>query len=253
MTDGVKVFLTGRLRVEGHSGTVTDVDLSGPQARLALALLVHERRPIDRDRLAHIIWDGELPPTWSTSLNAIVSKLRRQLSRTGLDGRSVLTAGGGAYAISLPVDSWVDIEDAIRRVDRAEGAERHGDLANAVSEATVASSILRRSFLSGIEGDWVADVRRSLDASLYRAFVVLATGWNLRGDHGLAGNVAAQAIELDPIREVGYRLLMEAELGRGDAIAALEAFDRCERVVRSEFGASPSSATIALADRAREV
>lgn len=248
----MKVFLTGRLQVEGPSGIVTDADLSGHQARLAFAVLVHERRPIDRDRLAHVIWDGELPPTWNTSLNAVVSKLRRQLSRTGLDGRSVLTAAGGAYAISLPSDSWVDTEDAIRRVDRAEGAERHGDLAQAVSEATVASSILRRSFLSGIEGEWVSDVRRRLDASLYRAYVVLATGWNRCGDHRLAGNVAAQAIDLDPIREVGYRLLMEAELGRGDSIAALEVFDHCERVVRSEFGASPSSATIALAEQARQ-
>lgn len=252
MSDGVKIFLTGRLRVQGPEGVITDADLSGKQARLALALLVHDRRPIHRDRLADVIWDGELPDTWSASLNAIVSKLRRQLGRTGLGARSVLTASGGTYAISLPTSSWVDTEDAIRRVDRAEGAMRHGDLAAAVSDATVASSILRRPFLGGVDGEWVSEVRHQLGTALYRSYVVLATGWIARGDHQLASSVAERAIELDPIRETAYRLVMEAELGRGDAGAALGAFDRCERIVREEFGASPSAETIALAERVRQ-
>jgi DNA-binding SARP family transcriptional activator len=60
-----------------------------------------------------------------------------------------------------------------------------------------------------------------------------------------------RAIELDPVREAAYQLLMEAELARGDVLAAMRAFDRCERVVRDEFGASPSTAMLELADRAR--
>lgn len=252
MSATVKIFLTGRLCVQGPAGTITDADLSGNQARLALALLVHERRPVHRDRLADIVWDGALPDTWSTSLNAIVSKLRRQLGRTGLDGRSMLVGSGGSYAISLPAASWVDTEDALRRVDRAEGAMRHDDLPAAVQEATVASSILRRPFLAGVDGAWVADVRRQLNAALYRSYVVLATGWNLQGDHQLASSIGERAIELDPIREVGYRLVMAAEAARGDAIAALQAFDRCERVVRDEFGSAPSAETQALAERVRQ-
>lgn len=249
----MRIYLTGRLCVAGPAGTITDADLPGNQARLALALLVHERRPVHRDRLADVIWDGELPGTWNTSLNAIVSKLRRQLTRTGLDGRSVLTTSGGSYAISLPAASWVDTEDAIRRVDRAEGAARHGDLAAAVAEATVSSGILQRPFLAGVGGEWAAGVRRQLQTALYRSYVVLAHGWLEQGDHQLASTVAERAIVLEPIRETAYRLLIEAELGRGDAIAALEAFDRCERIVRDEFGASPSGETVALADQARQV
>ncbi len=252
MSHVVSVFLTGRLCVVGPDATIIDSDLSGNQARVALALLVHERGPVHRDRLADIIWDGALPATWNTSLNAIVSKLRRQLGRAGLDGRSVLTSTAGSYAISLPANSWVDTEDAIRRVDRAERAVRHGDLASALQEATVASSILRRPFLGGLEGAWVSEVRRELSATLYRSYVVLAAGWIAQGHHQLGSAVAERAIELDPIRETAYRLVMEAELGRGDSIAALHAFDRCERVVREEFGATPSSATVAIADRVRQ-
>lgn len=251
MSDGLRIFLTGRLCVVGPEGTITDADLPGNQARLALALLVHERRPVHRDRLADVLWDGRLPDSWSTSLNAVVSKLRARLARTGVDGRAVLTAGRGSYAISLPATSWVDTEDAIRRLDRAEGAMRHQDPSAAVRDATVAASILARPFLSGLDGVWVAEVRRLLAAALYRSYVVLATGWIRQEDHQLASTVAERAIALDPIRETAYRLVMEAELGRGDSIAALEAFDRCERVVRAEFGASPSAETLAVAQRIR--
>lgn len=252
MSGDVRIFLTGRLCVVGPTGSIGESDLSGKQTRTALAVLVHERRPMHREWLADVIWNGTLPDTWSTSLNAIISKIRRQLGRAGLDRSEVVTAAGGAYTVSLPSGCWVDTEDAIRRVDRAEGATRHGDVHAALREATVASSILRRPFLPGVESDWATDVRHRLDAGLYRSYILLAAGWTMLDDHQLASSIAERAIDLDPIRETAYRLLMEAELERGDTIAALDAFDRCERVVREEFGASPSAETLALAERARQ-
>lgn len=117
------------------------------------------------------------------------------------------------------------MEDAIRRLDRAEGEIRHGNFAGALPEATVASSILRRPFLGGSEGAWIDGVRRRQDDALYRCYEVLAEGWRDQGHHRLAIDLAERAIALDPLRETGYRLLMEAELARGDALAALRAFD----------------------------
>jgi len=149
--------------------------------------------------------------------------------------------------------SWVDLEDATRRLDRAEGAVRHGKPLGALPEATVASSILRRPFLRGSEGDWIDGVRLRKDVALYWCYEVLAQGWCDQGQHRLAGAIAERAIILDPLRETGYRLLMEAELAHGDSIAALHVFDRCERIVMAEFGASPSQRTIEVAERARRL
>lgn len=247
----MNVFLTGPLRVEGPGGSFDEAALPGNQARIALAALVHERVPLDRGRLAEIVWGDDVPDGWTGSLSALISKTRRLLAGCGLDAKSVLTSSAGSYAINLPAGSWVDLEDATRRLDRAEGAVRHGNLAGALPDATVASSILRRPFLRGAEGLWIDEVRRRNDAALYRCYEVLAEGWRDQGDHRLAIAIAERAIALDPFHETGYRLLMEAELARGDRIAALQAFDRCERIVRSEFGASPSRRTIDVADRAR--
>ncbi len=247
----MNVFLTGRLTVEGPSGSFDESALPGNQARVALAALVHDRVPLDRDRLADIVWGEDLPDGWSGSLSALISKIRSLFARCGLDAKAILKSSAGSYAITLPAGSWVDMEDATRRLDRAEGAVRHGEISDALPDATVASSILRRPFLSGSESVWIDEVRRRQEASLYRCYEVLAEGWCAQGHHRLAIAIAEQAISLDPLRETGYRLLMEAELARGDGIAALQAFDRCERIVQAEFGALPSPLTIEVAERAR--
>jgi DNA-binding SARP family transcriptional activator len=151
----------------------------------------------------------------------------------------------------LTSEMWVDVEEALRRLDRAEGAWRHGDLHLATTDATVASSILRRTLLTGIDGEWVALQRRRLADCLYRSYIVLAQAWRDRGDAQLSVVVAQSAVDLDPHREVGHRLLASAELRRGDRGAALRALDRCERILADELGVAPSPETIELIDQLR--
>lgn len=245
------VFLTGGLRVEGPAGSFTDAELPGPQGRVAIAALVIERRPLTRDALAEIVWDGLLPPKWEGALSTIISKIRSLLSGVGLDGKSMVPTVGGTYAIALPADTWVDLEDAIRRLDRAEGALRHGDTVTATTEGTAASGVLRRSFLAGCEHDWVSAQRRRQDDRLHRCSVVLARSWIDRGDPGLAAVIAEAAVALDPLREVGHRLVIEAELARGDRGAARRAYEVCARILQEELGVAPSIETTDLASELR--
>ncbi len=246
-----RVHLTGRLTVEGPNGSFDETDLAGNQTRIVLAALVYERVPVGRDRLAGIVWGDSLAEGWSTSLNSLISRIRSLLNRVGFDGKSVLRSVGSSYSIELPAGAWVDLEVARKRLDQAEGALRRGSAVEALPDATVASSIFRRPFLSGAEGEWIEQVRRSTRAALYRSYEVLADGWTKQGDGRLAASIAERAIGLDPMREVGYQRLMEAELSRGDLSAALRAFDRCEQVMRTEFGCSPSAATQAIIEHVR--
>jgi len=241
----LRVFLTGRVTVVGPNGHFDERDLPGNKARVALALLVHTRDPVSRERLAGIVWPTSLPGSATASINSMISHIRSLFNRAGLDGKTMLTSAGGSYMLSLPSRSWVDIEDAVRRLDRAQSAARTGNWADALPEATVACGILTRPFLEGSESDWVHEVRRQLNGSLYNCYDVLSQGWSRSGDHRLAVDVAEKAIALDPIRETAYRRAIEAEHASGDRLAALRVFDRCEQVMRAEFGASPSEITVA--------
>ena len=241
-----RLYLTGGLRLDGPAGSFTDGDLPGNQGRIAFAALAVERRPLSHDRLADIVWDESPPAQWKTALTPVVSKTRSLISETGLDGPSLLTSSGGTYALHLNADIWVDLEDAIRRLDRAEGHLRHGRDGDAARDATVASSILRRPFLTGIDNLWADRVRQRLDDALYRCSVTLATSWNRLGDSQLAATAARTAIDLDPLRELGHRLLIEAELARGDHSAALVAYDHCVATLAEELDVRPSPETSRL-------
>lgn len=242
----VRVYLTGGLTVEGPAGVFVESELPGTQSRVALTVLVVERRPMSRDELAELVWDDDMPPQWNGALHTIISKLRALVSAIGLDGRQTLATVGSSYVLNLPPDSWVDLEDAFARLDRAEGALRHDDPMTATAEATVAWSILRRPLLAGVDGLWVDRQRRHQRAAAYRCATALAEGWLRRGDHRLAAVVAESAVALDPLREVGYQLLARAEWGRGDRAAALRVLDRCERMVADELGVGPAPETARL-------
>ena len=242
----VHVYLTGGLRVDGSRGSFTGADLPGNQGRLAFAALVVERRPIDRDALAEIVWDGALPPKWDGALSTIMSKIRSRLTDVGLDAGAVAPSVGGTYAIVLPAGAWVDVEEAVRRLDRADGALRHGDARVATAEGTVAFGIVCRPFLPGVDGEWVEHRRRTHREALYRCSVVLARAWLELGDAGLAAHIAEAAVALDPVREVGHQLVIRAELARDDRGAAHRAFERCRRTLELELGVAPSPATADL-------
>jgi DNA-binding SARP family transcriptional activator len=237
--------------MDGPDGAFVDSDLPGNQGRIAFVALVSERRPISYDALADIVWDEQLPSNWKGALAAVISKIRSLVTAIGLDGREVIHASGGAYAFVLPARSWVDLEEAYLRLDRAEGALRHGDNHATTRHATVASSILRRPTLAGVDSRWAEELQRRHTDALHRSLITLASAWNALGDHQLAATIAESAIDVDPLRETGYRRLIDAEIARGDRGAALRAFGRCERILRDELGVSPSSETAAIVDQLR--
>jgi Bacterial transcriptional activator domain len=147
-----------------------------------------------------------------------------------------------------------DVSDAVGRPSRAGPRRRARRRSSPPGRHPVtagydvgAGELLHR-FLLGQEGQ---QQRRQQAETLYRCTVGLATAWCRLGDHGLAAVIAESAIGLDPLREVGHRALIEAELARGDRAAAARAFGRCEEILRRELGVSPSPETAVLSDGIR--
>ncbi len=246
-----RLYLTGGLVFAGPAGTFGDAALPGTQGRISFAALVIERRPISHDGLADIIWDGTPPERWKSALAAVVSKIRSSITAIGLDGSAVVASVGGSYAFSPPPDTWIDLEQASRSLDRAEGALRHGRADEAAREATVASAIFRRPILAGADCRWLDDVRSRTRDSLHRALITLASAWNEIGDHRLASVVAESAIAVDRYRETGHRVLIDALRAQGDRGAAMQALSRCERILIEELGVGPSPETAQLAEQLR--
>lgn len=243
----LRVYLTGRIALTDGTRTVDETSMPGTLGRAAFALLATERNRISRDGLADRLWPTGPPADWTKSLTPLLSKLRSAL-RTVQDADELpaIEARDGGYELLLPSAVWIDIEDGTRRLDRAEGALRRGDLEAAWPDAAPASAIFRRPFLTGFDAPWADAVRADLADRRYRSWLVLGEAWLRLGEFALARTAARSAIESDAYREDAHRLLIQIELDSGNQASARQAAEHCLAVLRDELGVEPSPQTAAL-------
>lgn len=240
----MKVSLIGQVRIELDGGVIDESQLLGRQGRLFFAYLVAEHsRPVPRDELAEALWGATPPVTWEKALTVLASKLRRLLAEHGVADPSLLTAAFGCYRLELPDGTWVDVLEAAKAADDAQRALDLGDLEQARARAALAISLLHRPFLPGEDGAWVEAKRRDLADVRERALATLTDAGLLAGDASEAVDAAEQLIALAPLRESGYRRLMEAHAAAGNRAEALGVYERCRQLLADELGTYPSPET----------
>ena len=172
--------------------------------------------PFRAEELAEALWGDAPPATWEKALSLLVSKLRSLLDDCGLDGSAALTSAFGCYQLTLPSGTWIDVVAADEAVSAAELALAAGDVERARTEASTAESLARHTFLPGEDARWVEEKRSELRETLVRALECLAVTQRASGDTRAAVRAAEELVELEPYRERGYRLLMEAQSAAGN-------------------------------------
>lgn len=227
-----RIQLCGRLvaRIDGRR---VEGALPGRQGRLAFAYLaVNRHRPVTRDELLAALWRE---PGTSDRLNPLLSKLR-----------SVVPLGGrGEVRLTLPADTWIDVEAAAEGLHRAESAVARGDFTAAWAPGRVAQHVASREFLPGEDEPWIDDQRRRLEEILVRSLELVGRACVeiAGGELDTAERAARSLIALAPYRESGHRLLMETLAARGNTAEALLVYDALRRRLRDELGAAPSTET----------
>ena len=243
----LRVFLAGRVAVESDGVVIDDGRFPGRQGRLLFAYLVAEQaRPVPRDELAEALWGEAVPATWEKALSVLVSKLRALLNECGVDGSQSLTTAFGCYKLTLPAGSWIDVAAADEAVAAADHALAEGDVDGALVNASTAAALARRTFLPGEDGRWVGERRAELREILVRTLECLAEANRLAGDPASAVRTAEELVMLEPFRDSGYRLLMQAQSAAGNDAEALRTYERCRTLLAEELGAFPSPETEAV-------
>jgi pentatricopeptide repeat protein len=219
------VQLCGRLAVSVGDRRV-EAKLPGRQGRLLFAFLALNRlRPLTRAEVLEALWpdgrDGGLAP--------LLSKLRHTVE---LDGLRV-------------VADWVDVEAARDALHRAESALVQDDPHAAWAPAQVAMFVSGRTFIAGEESEWLDEERRRLARMHLRALEVYAESALGIGGTELAAavRVGRQLVRLEPYRESGYRILIDALAREGNGAEALLVYESLRTRLREELGITPSDRT----------
>jgi SARP family transcriptional regulator, regulator of embCAB operon len=240
----MRVYLTGEVCLEASSRLIHERQLPGPQGRHLLAFLAAEHtRSVGHDEIVDELWHGSPPRAWATSLKALASRTRAALTAAGFDGHELLAGAPGVYRFRLPDRAWLDLDAALAAIHDAEMLLGHGDAAGAVRAAFVTRLITARPLLPGQTGPWLEHLRRRLADLRLRALECSARAHVASGAPARAVHDLKLALELAPLREPTWRLLMDAHSAAGDTASALLAFARCQLTLREALGVGPSPAT----------
>ena len=237
----VRIALAGRVEVEVDGAPVVEPAL-GPLGRLVLAYLVLERRrPVPRDELADVVWGGEPPRSWETSVRVAVSKVRAVLTAAGLPAAEVVTTDAGSYRFHLPDGAVVDVEAAATDLADAVAALAAGDPGVARRAAAAAVEVAGRHLLPGVSGLWAERRQAELRELHVRALEVLSEAAAGDRDWAEALKAAEEAVAVEPFRESAHLRLMAAHRGAGNRGEALRAYERARRLLAEELGVDPSA------------
>jgi SARP family transcriptional regulator, regulator of embCAB operon len=240
----LRIYICGRLAIEHAEGVICEADFPARQGRRLWAYLVlNRRRPVGRDELVDALWGNDIPDTWDTTINALVSRLRRLLRATYCPAEFGIRGEVGRYLIQLPADTFIDYERARSAIHATDTLLRQQDYDAALAEARVALEIASRGFLTGEEAPWIIGERQILRDTQLRALECTVEAELGRENPLLAERESRELIRLDPLRESGYRLLMRSLSEGGNAAQIPEVMARCRQVLAAYASMEPSSET----------
>jgi DNA-binding SARP family transcriptional activator len=232
-----RIQLCGLLAVE-FRGQRIEGGLPGRQGRLLFAYLTLNRdRQVARDELIEAVWPYAMPSAAPAALSVLLSKLRALVGAEVLRGR-------GSVTLALPAAARVDVEDALAGVHAGEAAVAVGDWKRGWGPACCALIIAERRLLPEYDAPWIDEWRQRLDDVLDHALEAYAAACLGIGGAELAGaeRCARRLIDRSPLRESGYRLLMDTLAAQGNVGEAMRVYDRARTTLREELGLAPGPA-----------
>lgn len=219
------------------------VDLPSGRARALLTILALRcGHPVPAERLIDELWSGSPPPTATTVVHGLVSKLRRALSAHREDAPPVLETVGSGYRLAADPECV----DAIR-FEQLVAAARGEDPATKAATLTRALALWRGPALADFGYEPFAQrTITALEESRVQAHEDLL---DAELSLGRAEDVVPRLralVEANPFRERLHGLLMTALYRSGRQADALAAYSTARRLLHEELGIEPGPALQAL-------
>ena len=201
-----RLLLRQAARFQPRGGGGQDLE---PKDALLLAYLAIEG-PTSRAQLAALLWPDADEERARGNLRQRLLRMKRAV---GIE----LVVGTGQAQLAEGIRH--DLDDAHELLELV-GLDEAGEFAG-----------------------WLEAQRERRRRGRADALAAAAAKAEAEGDHAAALEHAGALLDFDPLSEDAHRRVMRLHYVRGDAGAALAAYRRCVRILRSELGAEPSRET----------
>lgn len=233
-----RVSLLGTTKVQTPERLLAGRDFAGVKPRQILEILAVELgRPVSKDRLAELLWQGEPPHSYVGTLEGYVSLLRRALQPGVPAARSVIRTAHGCYQLDAE-QVTVDLHVFASAVSQAPSLPA-GQGRELVGSLLVTAD--RVALQSEPHASWAQTARTDHDACRRTARQYLVEQALLAGDGEAAVVQARYLYAEDPLDEAACGLLMQAHAAAGNRTAALRAYQQCRSALGEELGLEPGA------------
>ena len=240
----------GRFSVSRDGIPITAGEFRRHRARVVLKILLSRYgRPVHRDELMEWLWSGNPPPNADQLLQGAVHYLRRALEPLSPQpghSRFILTEGK-TYLFNPQAPHWLDVREFSEKAARSQVLERRGERAAALALSCEAAGLYRGPFLEDEPySEWCSREREQLRSTYLEVLRRIGRLRSGEGDYGGAIEAYRRALAVDPLLEDVHRSLMEVLWRAGRRSEALQQFQRCRSLLKSELGVAPGPQIEAL-------
>ena len=229
--------ITGRelaIRLLGPPGvTVSEGDPATLPSRRSLWLLailaLRKGQPLERQRLAGLLWPDSPDSGALHNLRQTLAGLRRSL---GTAGKYLATVSPRSIYLELTPEVWVDVLefDTCAESESLTGLERAIDL-------------YRGPLLGGCDEPFAIEERDLRERSFVAAAERVAAHFASLHDHRKAMEMLRRVIGVSPYRESAFRALMTSLAESGETGAALDLYRTLRLSLRRDLNAEPDPET----------
>lgn len=232
----VELRLFGKPLVRANGQDVTN-RLSKRAVLLLAILALHRGEPVERQKLANLLWPESPDATALHNLRQTLNGLRTELG----PAKEVLQSPGPrtlqmAAAPEVQADVW-EFNEALSK-DNVGGFER-------------CLSLQQQPLLLGCDEPFALQARQEHEEALLIAMEALAALHLVENDAAAAVGILDRALGLDPYRERVARSLMQAYSELAQPLEALELYRRFKNRVRSDLQSDVGQETRELAQSIR--
>ncbi len=245
----MRVFTLGRFGLAFNGKGLSVETWNRRKAAVVLKILLGNLNiPVHREQLIEWIWPDTDPVKGWQRLKVTISSLRNELRKAGVNPEIIETVGL-SYVLreqTVCVDSAVFCDLVVRGQDAMKG----GNLTRAQVHFEEARALYQGDlFEDEPYAEWCSVERERLREIHLELLSSMATCYSGAGNHLAASQVCRMALSTDPCRESFVRMLMECfdKMGRPDWARAQ--FLSWQRVLGSEYGLEPTSATFSVYGR----